>query len=69
MEDFWEFRISFGFPVPNWPFAVVTFHGRLNPRPRKESFTINSSLLAQRTASALGVIACHCSNILEDELL
>ena len=40
MEYLWEFRLTLGFPVPNWPFAVVTVDGRMDSRQWEHSFVI-----------------------------
>src|SRR6516162_3306296 len=49
MENLWEFRLSSGFPVPNWPFAVVPLHGRLNHRERKDSFAVKTDSLGKES--------------------
>lgn len=40
MEYLWEFRLTLGFPVPNWPFAVETVDGRMDSRQREHSLAI-----------------------------
>ena len=40
VEYLWVFRLTSRFPVPNWPFAVVTVDGRMDSRQREHSFAI-----------------------------
>jgi hypothetical protein len=69
MESLWEFRLSSGFPVPNRPFAMVMLYGRLNPRGRDDSFAVIVHSVFKEALLPRNVVACRCSNILQNELL
>ena len=63
-----DFRLSFWFPIPIGPFAVVTLLGFLNLPKRDDSLVIIGDSVRKKVFLCRNVITCYCLQIVENEL-